>query len=191
MSLLLRTALRHHTNGLSCLLRTHQIRPICVSSIKFNETKQNKNDSASAVTRSSAGNNADVSTNVRPIGERIKENTKTASYMGVILVGIAVTAALLGTIARELMMSGSPNNVYSAALAVCIDDPRVQDALGPPIKAYGEETRRRRRQHVAHKIYVRNSEPYIQMHFYIQGIRNKATVQLECRLVCLHPLNWP
>lgn len=62
-------------------------------------------------------------------------------------------------------------------------DTRVQDALGNPIKGYGEESRRRRRQHVAHSIYQRSGKEYIRMQFYIQGIRNKATVHLEKELV--------
>lgn len=61
---------------------------------------------------------------------------------------------------------------------------RIQDLLGTPIKGYGEETRRRRRQHVAHSLYERNGKKFIRMQFYIQGIRNKATVQLEKDLVC-------
>lgn len=185
MSLLLRTVLKHQSNGgLSCLLRS-QLRTFSVTSTKFNEQNRKKNDSDSAVTRSSAASDSSVSTDVRPLGERIKENTKTASYMGVILVGVAVTGVLFYAIFRELMSSSSSNSVYSAALSTCIDDPRIQDALGSPIKGYGEETRRRRRQHVAHLVVERHGEPYMQMHFYIQGIRNKATVQLEKRLVCI------
>lgn len=64
-----------------------------------------------------------------------------------------------------------------------LQDTRIQDALGVPIKGYGEETRRRRRQHVAHSVYERNGKQYIRMQFYIQGIRNKATVQCEKELV--------
>lgn len=62
----------------------------------------------------------------------------------------------------------------------------MQDALGTPIKGFGEETRRRRRQHVAHSIYQRNGKQYIRMQFYIQGLRNKATVHLEKELVCVY-----
>lgn len=63
----------------------------------------------------------DVSTDVRPIGERIKENTKTASYMGVIVLGVTVTGALMFAIFKELWSSCSPNNVYSAALEKCVN----------------------------------------------------------------------
>lgn len=62
----------------------------------------------------------------------------------------------------------------------------MQDALGSPIKGFGEETRRRRRQHVAHSIHLRNGKQCIRMQFYIQGIRNKATVHLEKELVCVY-----
>lgn len=183
MALLVRTILRHQTKILPGLLHTH-FRPISVCSLQFSQENRKKNDLASAITKSSATNNADISTDVRPIGERIKENTKTASYMGVILVGVAVTGVLIFAVGRELWSSTSSNSIYSAALKACIDDPRVQDSLGSPIKGYGEESRRRRRQHVAHTVVERNGQPFMQMHFYIQGIRNKATVQLEKRLVC-------
>lgn len=63
-------------------------------------------------------------------------------------------------------------------------DPRVQDSLGAPIKGFGEESRRGRRQHVAHSSFDRNGVPHIRMRFYVQGIRNKATVHLESRRVC-------
>lgn len=179
MALLVRTVLRHQTKSLSVLLRT-QFRPISVCSVQFNQENRKKNDS---ITTSSATGNADISTDVRPIGERIKENTKTASYLGVIVVGVAVTGVLIFAVCRELWSSTSSNSVYSAALKTCIDDPRVQDSLGSPIKGYGEESRRRRRQHVAHTVVARNDQPFMKMHFYIQGIRNKATVQLEKRLV--------
>lgn len=121
----------------------------------------------------------DISTDVKPMGERIKENTKTASYMGVIVLGVGVTGALFYTVLKELWSSNSPNNVYSAALDRCVNDPRIQDQLGAPIKGFGEETRRGRRQHVAHTVFERNGIPHMRMQFYIQGIRNKATVHLE------------
>ncbi|KAJ6645927.1 Mitochondrial import inner membrane translocase subunit Tim21 [Pseudolycoriella hygida] len=122
-----------------------------------------------------------VSTDVKPIGERIKENTKTGMYTGVIILGVGVTGALFYTILKELWSSNSPNNIYSAALDRCVNDTRIQDQLGAPIKGYGEESRRGRRQRVAHTIFERNGVPHIQMQFYIQGIRNKATVHLEMK----------
>lgn len=58
----------------------------------------------------------DISTDVRPLGEKIKENTKTASYTAIILAGIGVTGVMLYAIFRELFSSCSPNNIYSEAL---------------------------------------------------------------------------
>lgn len=78
----------------------------------------------------------------------VKENTKSAWYLGVIVAGVAVTAALFFVIFRELFSSKSSNNIYTKALERCKADTRVIDALGEPIKAYGEETRRGRRGHV-------------------------------------------
>ncbi|XP_055592193.1 mitochondrial import inner membrane translocase subunit Tim21 isoform X2 [Uranotaenia lowii] len=124
----------------------------------------------------------DVSTDVRPIGERVKENTKTASYMGVILLGVGVTGILFYAIFRELFSSNSPNNIYTEALERIQHENRVKDALGAPIKGFGEESRRGRRNHVAHTSYVRDGVQYIRMQFYVQGIRNKATVHLEKKM---------
>lgn len=62
-------------------------------------------------------------------------------------------------------------------------DPRVQDALGTPIKGYGEETTRRRRTHVNHAIYVKDGSQHMRMKFYIQGVRNKGVVELDMKMV--------
>lgn len=76
--------------------------------------------------------------------------------------------------------SNSPQNIFKDALDRCVNDPQIQDALGAPIKGYGEENSRRRRRHVAHQIYqTEEGQRLIRMNFYVQGIRNKATVFLE------------
>uniref|UniRef100_A0A1A9UYL1 Mitochondrial import inner membrane translocase subunit Tim21 n=1 Tax=Glossina austeni TaxID=7395 RepID=A0A1A9UYL1_GLOAU len=141
---------------------------------------QQKSNREVQIKKSGYGGTA-VSTDVRPLGEKIKENTKTASYVAVIVAGVGVTAIIFWTIFSELFSSTSPNNIYSSALEKVKDDPRVQDAIGAPIKGYGEESRRGRRQRVAHSAYLRNGIPHMRMQFYIQGIRNKATVHLETR----------
>lgn len=127
--------------------------------------------------------NREISEDVKPLGEKIKENTKTASYMSIILLGVGVTGIMFYAIFRELFSSSSSNSVYSNALKRCIDDTRIQDALGAPIKGFGEETRRGRRRHVAHSVYEKNGKKFMRMQFYIQGCRNKGTVHLEMREV--------
>ncbi|KAL9707214.1 hypothetical protein quinque_010732 [Culex quinquefasciatus] len=122
--------------------------------------------SASTTSLSASTDRTDVSTDVRPMGERVKENTKTASYLGIIL----------------LFSSNSPNNIYTEALDRVKNENRVKDALGAPIKGFGEESRRGRRTHVAHTSYIRDGVQYIRMQFYVQGIRNKATVHLEKKM---------
>lgn len=113
------------------------------------------------------------------------ENTKTASYTGVILLGVGLTGGLFYVIFRELFSSNSPQNIYSAALDRCVNDTRIQDALGAPIKGFGEENSRRRRRHVSHTLYELEGTKHIRMNFYIQGIRNKATVFLEKKAVSI------
>jgi len=122
---------------------------------------------------------SEIDTNVKPIGEKVKETTKTASYLGIILLGVGVTGSLFYAIFSELFSSKSPNNVYSKAAKLCINNPRIQDALGQPITVYGEETRRRRRQHVSHLVYEKDDRKHLRMKFYLQGSFRKGTVQLE------------
>lgn len=104
--------------------QSHQLHNTIARAISLNSAYQqqqqqqqtNQNSSLSA-----GQGRTDVSTDVRPIGERIKENTKTASYLGVIVLGVAVTGGLFYAILRELWSSSSPNNVYSAALERCVN----------------------------------------------------------------------
>uniref|UniRef100_A0A2M4AXP1 Mitochondrial import inner membrane translocase subunit Tim21 n=1 Tax=Anopheles triannulatus TaxID=58253 RepID=A0A2M4AXP1_9DIPT len=152
--------------------------PSLVRQYASGRAEQQKSSSKSL---SAGTDRTDVSTDVRPLGERVKENTKTASYMGVIMLGVGVTGLLFYVIFWELFSSDSPNNIYSEALERVKEEPRVRDALGSPIKGFGEESRRGRRTHVAHTKYVKDGVEYIRMQFYIQGIRNKGTVHLEKR----------
>lgn len=62
---------------------------------------------------------ADVSTDVRPLGEKVKEATKTVSYTGVILLGVGVTGIIFYYVFRELFSSNSANSIYSVALEKC------------------------------------------------------------------------
>lgn len=136
-----------------------------------------KSSKSNAITTTSS--RAELDTNVKPLGEKVKETTKTASYLGIILIGVGVTGTLFYAVFNELFSSKSPNNVYTKAMKKCIADTRVEDKLGLPIKAYGEETRRGRRQHVQHVIYEKDGKKCLRMKFYLQGSRHKGTVQLE------------
>lgn len=129
----------------------------------------------------------ELDTNVKPLGEKVKETTKTVSYLGVILIGVAVTGSLFYAVFNELFSSKSPNNVYTRAIKKCISDPRIEDKLGTPISAYGEETRRGRRRHVQHVVYEKNGKKHLRMKFYLQGTAHKGTVQLEMvEVSCTH-----
>ncbi|XP_074111916.1 mitochondrial import inner membrane translocase subunit Tim21 [Cotesia typhae] len=123
-------------------------------------------------------NESQVSTS---FAEVVKENTKSVWYTSVIVAGVGITALMFYTIFRELFSEKSPNNIYSNTVDRCIKDPRIVDALGEPIKAYGEETRRGRRQRASHVVFTRDGRPHIRMQFYLQGERKKGTVHLEMR----------
>lgn len=80
----------------------------------------------------------------------VKENLKSAGYLGVIIGGIGVTALMVYALFSELFSSKSPYAVFSEARVRCIEHPKVMDILGAPVKAYGDETRRGRRKHITY-----------------------------------------
>ncbi|XP_044750810.1 mitochondrial import inner membrane translocase subunit Tim21 [Coccinella septempunctata] len=140
--------------------------------------RRDKSDKHSSIVKA-ADSGSEIGVDVKPLGEKVRETTKTASYMGVILLGVAVTGSLFYAVFSELFSSKSPNNVYTNAVKKCLSDTRVEDKLGYPIAAYGEETRRGRRQHPTHVVYKRNGKQCIRMKFYLKGSAHKGTVQLE------------
>ncbi|RZF46067.1 hypothetical protein LSTR_LSTR004780 [Laodelphax striatellus] len=136
-------------------------------------SKQNESDAQTSVVSKPSGGE------VQTTFVKVKETTKTASYLGVILAGVGVTGLIFHTVFKELFSKKSPNNIYSQVLERCRNDPRLQYELGSPIKGYGEETRRGRRRHVSHVIYEKDGVEHLRMKFYIEGLRKKATVHLE------------
>lgn len=113
---------------------------------KYYSDRSTENKGLSAVQNQEK---SEISEDVKPITfTKVKETTKTVSYLGVILIGVGVTGIMFFTVFSELFSSKSPNNVYSKALKTVCDDSRIQDALGEPLSGYGEENRRGRRQHV-------------------------------------------
>merc|ERR1719367_975921 len=115
-------------------------------------------------------------------GEKAKEGAKTASYSLVILAGLGMCGTVFYTVFRELFSSNSANSLYDKAVADCLAHEKLADMLGEPIKAFGEENRRHRRNHVAKKHYVDpQGRKGVRLQFYLQGVRNKGTVQLDAR----------
>lgn len=172
MALLLRSFNIQSKQSL-CILRQ-------ISSTKLCHYANKPEDDSRSVARSEG--RKDVG-EAKPLGERVKETAKTTSYLGVIVLGVGVTAIMFYAIFSELFSSNSPQAIYGDAFDKCKDDSRVQDALGQPIKCFGEESRRRRRTHVAHQLYQKNNRNYMRLSFHIQGIRSKATVHCEMRMV--------
>ncbi|XP_046961203.1 mitochondrial import inner membrane translocase subunit Tim21 [Vanessa cardui] len=159
--------------------RTVEFIPAAIGLSKFRFVRFYATEKEKGLTQSQE--RADVSTDVRPLGEKIKETTKTVSYTGIILIGVGVTGVIFYYVFRELFSSNSPNSIYSVALEKCKNDPRIEEALGSPIKGYGEETSRRRRTHVSHAIYEKDGIKHMRMRFYIKGIRNKGVVELDMK----------
>ena len=90
-----------------------------------------------------------------------------------------MTGVILYAVFRELFSWDSPNVIYSKALKLCKSDPRVIEAIGQPIKGFGEMTSRGRRRHVSHLQYEKDGQQVVRVKFYLKGPKNGATVHLE------------
>ena len=113
-----------------------------------------------------------------------KEGAKTASYAGVIVVGVGVTAVVIYVIFNELFSSDSPQGLFESASQKCMDSEKVQDLLGEPIKAFGEETRRGRRRHVRHLYYQDDQgRKGLRVQFHLQGLRSRGLGEIDAREV--------
>lgn len=116
-----------------------------------------------------------------PFGEKVKQTGKDATYLTVVVVGFGVTGLMFYFIGRELLSSESPNGVYASAVKKCQNNDEVADALGKPIKSYGEMTRRGRRQYPSYMEFSIGSRQAMRMKFYLEGTSRHATVHLEVR----------
>jgi len=116
------------------------------------------------------------------MGEKVKDSAKTASYGLVILAGLGVVGTVAYTVGRELLSGNSANSLYDKAVAECLAHEKLSDMLGEPIKAFGEETRRGRRTHVAQSPYVdAQGRKGIRLQFHLQGVRNRGTAHVDCQ----------
>lgn len=122
--------------------------------------------------------NKQISKDVK-LGERIKQTSKDATNLTVVLGGLGVTCFIMWVIFKEFFSSKSPSGVFSAALKKCKQDPRVVQALGEPIKGHGEMTRRGRARHVSSVEYEKNGHTYIRVKFYLKGPFATATAEAE------------
>lgn len=113
------------------------------------------------------------------LGEKVTRAGKDATYTGIVIAGIAVTGIMFYAIGRELFSGQSPSGVYGRAFKLCRKNEQVIDALGEPIKGYGEMTSRGRRRFVKHVEYEVNGVKHMQMQFYLEGPLNKATAHVE------------
>lgn len=155
------------------LLRLTGFRP-AILWLRPASTTTNKNTSALSEAKDTEGGQL-------TLGQKVKQSTKDASYLGVILAGLGVTGLMFYTIFHELFSGHSPNSVYSRALERCRADPRLKAALGEPLQGHGETTSRGRRRHVSHMEYIKDGINYMRMKFYIKGPSRSGTVHLEVK----------
>lgn len=137
--------------------------------------KYSDNKKHSLVTNESNAESSSIQTTVKTI----KETTKTASYLTILLTGFGIGGIIIYAVLSELFSGKSVNALYSKTFKYVSGDPRVVNIIGDQIKGFGEENRRGRRQHVSHVLYKRGDSDCVRMKFYIKGSRGSGTVHLE------------
>ncbi|PIK42082.1 putative mitochondrial import inner membrane translocase subunit Tim21 [Apostichopus japonicus] len=115
------------------------------------------------------------------VAKKVAQAGKDVTYLGVIIVGLGITALMFFTVGKELFSSKSPNVVYTRALKLCKKNDEVTAVFGLPFKGYGEMTRRKRRRHVSHYVYEKDGVVHMRVKFYIEGPDKKGTVNCEVR----------
>ncbi|XP_074841963.1 mitochondrial import inner membrane translocase subunit Tim21 [Carettochelys insculpta] len=115
--------------------------------------------------------------------QKVKEAGRDVTYLIVVLIGIGVTGGLFYVVFKELVSSDSPSKIYGDALEKCRSHPEVIGVFGEPIKGYGEQTRRGRRQLVSQIEYVKDEVKYMRLKFYIKGSEQgkQGTVHVEVK----------
>ncbi|KAF7278345.1 hypothetical protein GWI33_008560 [Rhynchophorus ferrugineus] len=142
--------------------------------LRLKSTKRNE------LTPSNINSNTSLDTNVRPFKEKVKESAKLSYNTGIVICGFGLVCAIMYTVISELCFSDRPNMIYNKAVKKCTNYPQVEDKLGHPITAYGEETRRGRRQHVSHITYLdKEGKSHIRMKFYLKGSVFRGTAHLD------------
>ncbi|XP_029163580.1 mitochondrial import inner membrane translocase subunit Tim21 isoform X2 [Nylanderia fulva] len=122
--------------------------------------------------------------------EVVKENLKSAGQLGIIISGIGITALILYTLFSELFSSESVDAIYSKARIRCMEHPKLIDLLGAPIKAYGDETNRRRRRRISHMYYIKDGIEYMKLKFYLEGTRRRGTAFAEVKKRKARSILW-
>ncbi|XP_048752718.1 mitochondrial import inner membrane translocase subunit Tim21-like [Ostrea edulis] len=114
-------------------------------------------------------------------GQKVVEAGKDLTYIGVILIGGGLIGYVFYNLYKELFATDGATSVYNAAADICKKDDRVINAMGEPIKVYGETDRRGRRRHVSHEEFMVNGIKHMRMKFYIQSPHKVGTVYAEIK----------
>jgi len=115
------------------------------------------------------------------VGAKVAQAGKDVSYFGIILIGFAITGALLWFVISELLFGFSANRVYASALKKVKASAEVVEAIGEPIMGHGETTSRGRRRHVSYQEYLVDGENYMRVKFYLSGPKRKGTVHVDVK----------
>lgn len=111
--------------------------------------------------------------------EKVTEKASNTLLYAAVASGLGILGVFIYLLVGEFFAEGSPQKVYSSALALIRKDESCQELFGPTIAGFGEETSRGRRRHVAHHKYEKNGKQRIRVLFHLKGERDEGIAQAE------------
>ncbi|OAF64623.1 Mitochondrial import inner membrane translocase subunit Tim21 [Intoshia linei] len=103
------------------------------------------------------------------IKKEAKEVSTDIFYLFIILCGIGCFGYIGYTLFSEIGSSQSPVSIYGKVFKLCNKNDEVYITFGSPLKSYGSETRRFRRQHIRSKTYKNGDTTTVELQFNIKG----------------------
>lgn len=148
--------------------------------LRFFSAKSSQNKKESSVFQELVESQEQLQTQLT-VGAKVVQAGKDVSYFGIILIGFAITGALIWFVVSELFFGFSANKVYAKALKKVKASAEVIEAIGEPIMGHGETTSRGRRRHVSYQEYLVDGENYMRVKFYVSGPKRKGTVHVDVK----------
>ncbi|KAJ3052306.1 hypothetical protein HK097_006559 [Rhizophlyctis rosea] len=113
-------------------------------------------------------------------GEKFRHGLKTMGYTGFVLLGLGVLGSALYYVSLELIGDTTAWRLHDEALERVLNSEAVQRAVGIPITTHGEDGRGARKGKVlSHQITEEDGKRMCSMRFFIEGPKDRGTVQLE------------
>ncbi|CAF0831094.1 unnamed protein product [Brachionus calyciflorus] len=165
-------------NNKILFVNQEHLRQISNYSYNLQQKSVNHQENNKSVIESSF-RDSNISTHVTG-AKRAKQAAKDVGNGIILLGGAGLLVGIFYFLFSELFSRESPSGIYDESSKICLNNPKVQDALGHPIKVHAESGGRRVFQ-IKHKLYMDEGQIFLILNYYLEGPRNKGDVFVKCK----------